>query len=253
MIATLISISLSLSSVQEAKAPAVDRSGEPLLLAMAKASQSSRLGALIVIESRESGEDPFTVAKQLQFAKDGNDKFRVRLDDMWGSCSAYIRNGGVILSDPYDMESGVTLSDAGSKPWENLAAIAPKGDAFSAFVLFSLGSEGVEKLVPKTVALLEVDPPGPLKGVEFESKDLGKVRILCSEKDRSKRCVQIDYDNMPTRKHFAELYPEWVGPPVAGCLDVETIHYVPISSLGKDLFSVKVSKGMRVTDNRKKK
>lgn len=238
---------------QEVQKPTLDRSAEPKLRAIMTALAARKnFDAEVLIESREAEGDFFYIARQFAFRKREGKKYRLEFADYWGDYRNYVIDEKAVLLDPLDSGAGVTLSDAKPVFWDSSDDLKPEGDYASVIVLLCGGEGAFETLVKKDGPVFALPDEGGLKRIRFHAPQFGAVTLAYKDEKSGPEPRLIAYDAIPKKNRLAAMFPEWVGPPLAGTLDIESIRFVRSPRLPKGAFETKPPKGLNVIDLRKK-
>lgn len=254
MIDTLIAVAVVGLGSAEWQSPATDRSGAPLLLSIIEAMEKlERVDVSITRESRESKDELFVVSRTVSFEWGGAGKFRMEATEYWGGAFVAVCDGKTLMEDPCDLAATVTLRSAKTPIWSTSEQLGVRGGMSAAWIYLTGGPEKTKEWISEKSRVVLSDPPGPLKGVTVDTELFGTMSLYFDERTQSKRVVHLEFDNFPERKRLSEMWPEWVAPPVAGAMDIETIQYRDWPK-GKGIsFSVVVPQGLIVDDQTKAK
>lgn len=254
MIETLIAVAVLGPRAADWQTPTVDRSGAPLLQSIVDTmGKLERVDVSITRESRDSKQELFVVSRTVTFEWGGAGKFRMEATEYWGGAYVAVSDGKTLMEDPCDMAAPITLKAAKMPIWTASDQLGVRGGMSAAWIYLTGGTEKVKEWISEKSRVVLSDPPGPLNGVTVDTELFGTMSIYFDERSQSKRIVHLEFDNFPERKRLSEMWPEWVGPPQIGALDIETIHYRDWPKGKGGSFSVAVPQGLIVDDQTKAK
>jgi hypothetical protein len=178
-------------------------------------------------------------------------KFRIDLNESWGSSVRIVRNGDTLMTDPLYQGIPITLAPAPKTLTESYPGLATQQDWTMVLLFLLEGEDGYKKLVGDKAEEEFIQAPAGQQSIKFKSTALGTVTVTYKVDGDSKELQRAEFDNLPYHQGRHELYPQWVGPPQdpVSRQIVTLVH----RRFDEKLFSVSVPKDFLVNDLRPKK
>lgn len=216
-----------------------------------KSMSSVPFEAVVTINSREAGDAPFFPGNQFRIGQQKPNQFRMSMSNHWGDGFAYISDGKTFMIDPLDLEQAIVLKEAGAAPWDAEPSLMPGRDNATVFLLVATGERALTLLAEKEAAVTTFDPGKGRTGIRIKGKAFGTADLIAEKVQGRLMLVESRYDNLAQKQSAHDRWPEWVGPPQAGTLDIESVDYVSVGrTIPADLLDTRPPKGIRVDDQR---